>query len=516
MKYFLTLILSIFIIGCGSTSKKTLNNYTNYLKAGQYDKALEVVNSKKFYDDDESKLLKLLEKGTVLFLKERHFQSLQSFDKARVLSNALFTKSISKKAKSAVANENLDNYYGELFERSLIRYYLILNNLKLSKADEITTLEEVEKDKFEEKTKKLTNKDRRRYLQAARAIAAEWYSKSESWKNEKLGDGEFKDDVLGRVVGAIAHEFQGDRNEARVASNLYNDAQKTLFKNYNIFNTFNYKSKSFQENFSDLPNMSRKEVEKNFVDPTDEFKSLKSFLNEQKKTSRKAKKGRLFVTVDSGMINGKSAKKFYFPLGIISRIRTLLRGKESPTDFLFNTLNIDKFNGKPAIAFELPTVSYTPSNEKYFVSVYKGEKLVRKEEMVLVNPLNEFAKSAVDAKSTSTKARLGARLATKYIAAIISAVGSYKAAIANGVPKGIAELTAAGLFIAASKGIELSEKADLRSWRSLPRNIFAQNLLLSPGNYSVKIIRQGDSGSKVISNKPVKLTDYELLNIRSI
>ncbi len=513
-KFFLLVGLGV-LISCGSTSKKVLNNYDKELRAGNTQKALKIVEDKKFYPDEESKLLKILETATLHFLNDNYLNSLESFEAARTLSNNLFTKSISKKAKSVIASEKLDNYYGEIFERSLIRYYLILNYLTLSQLDSVNFLETNEKGEEVFKKKELNEKDRRRYLQAARAISSEWYSKSESWKNENLGDDVFKDDVLGRVIGAFAHESQNTLKENRVAKNLYEDAQKVLFKNYNIFKTFNLKSEKFRDKLKDFPTMNPNNIKANYIKETPEYKELENFLKEQSERLNKIDKSKkVFIAFEEGIISSKTSKKYYFPLGIVSKIRTLLRGKASPTDFLFRTLNIAKWNGQPAIAFELPDINFTPSTDKFKVKVLKAGKVLEEKSLALVNPLSEFAKNALEAKASALRVKIGTRLATKYAAAVISAVTTYKTSVSNGTPKGVAELLAASLFVVASKGIEKSEEADLRSWRSLPENIYAQVFDLAPDTYDIQFIREGGAGEKVIRTKKLVVENSQLLHLR--
>lgn len=529
-------------MGCGSTSKKTLKKFDSKLKSGNFQEALKIAEGKSFYKEKRDRLLKLMEIGTLLFLQKKNFQSLQYFDEARELSNDLFTKSISKKAKAIVGNDQLDNFYGEIFERSLIRYYSILNNLLLSqkefywKGSSVSKLNEKQvKEKELEKSEdnknvsdqkkvileekvKIDSKMKKRFLGAARALSSEWYSKNEGWKQENLGSDVFKDDVLARVLGGFSHEFQRDKGEMAIAKNLYREGERILFRNYNIFNTFNLKAKEFRKNFSKLSKYTLAKVKNDFTKESIEYKNLNGLLKELGKSSQKRKKGegKVFLNIESGFIGAKQTKKYYFPLGIGSRIRTLLRGKSSPTDFLFQTLSITKWKGQPAIAFELPTIKVPSKPESFSVKVYKGEKLITEKSLTLVNPLSEIAKVTLESKYNGIKARLGARLAVKYTAAIISAVTAYKRAVKNGTPKGVAELMAAGLFAVASKGIEFSEAADLRSWRSLPNAVYSGILNLPKGNYDIELLKEGAKGPVTINRHKFKLDDQFLFFHRSI
>mgnify|MGYP005663842993 CR=1 FL=1 len=126
-KYLLILAL---LSGCAThKSRQQAAGLQNALLTGNIQNAIKLVESKKFYPEKRSRLLKLLELGTLRQINGDYYQSLKTFEKARDLSNKLFTKSISKKALAAVTNNNMDNYYGEIYERSLIRLNIALNAL---------------------------------------------------------------------------------------------------------------------------------------------------------------------------------------------------------------------------------------------------------------------------------------------------------------------------------------------------------------------------------------------------
>ena len=60
-----------------------------------------------------------------------------------------------------------------------------------------------------------------------------------------------------------------------------------------------------------------------------------------------------------------------------------------------------------------------------------------------------------------------------------------------------ARLLAVGLYLSATKGIQLSEMADLRSWRSLPHLIAMSSFHLPPGSYELSLVKENlKSGKK--------------------
>ena len=134
MNYFLSFVLVFSFLlfgGCATTSNQVRNELKQLVQKNQFDKALELVNSDQFYPEKRSRLLKLIETGTIHYLAGNFYQSVKTFSLARDLSEKLFTVSISKKALSMISNSNADNYYGDPYERSIIRFYLSLSHFML-------------------------------------------------------------------------------------------------------------------------------------------------------------------------------------------------------------------------------------------------------------------------------------------------------------------------------------------------------------------------------------------------
>lgn len=489
MRILFSFLLVFVFVACSSTSKKTLKNYTTYLQDKDYKTALELAESKKFYKDKESLLLKKIEIGTLQFLQSDFSASLKNFEEARELSNSLYTKSISKKAKAYLGNDSSDNYYGEIYERSLVRYYLILNHLSLYQAE---TFNVKAGEKVEER--KMDSKTRRFHFQAARSIAAEWYSKNEAWRNKLNKKSVFKDDLLSKLVGARVHEIQNRSGERQIAINLLGEGQKVLDRNYSGYRPFNTRSKKFRKNFYRFKKLSSKDIKSKYIDPTKESKELKSFISKSKRRVQRNKKNNVYFVFEEGLIGSKTAKKFFFPLEIATRLGSIATGQLAVTDFVVRVLGMASENGKPGISFELPELKIKNQYRDLTFIIKKDGKKVKKFKPYLVNPMSDIAKEALEENALALKVRLGTRLAVKYTSAIISAIGAYKAAKSNGAPKLAAELAASSLFALSIKGIEYSEEADLRNWRSLPANIYSTSFQLTPGDY--ELFYQDDNDKK--------------------
>ena len=72
-----------------------------------------------------------MEQGLLYHLMGKTEDSLKHLSKAKNIHQKLYTISIKKKIQTLVTNETFDSYYGSLFERSLIHFYLTLGHFKL-------------------------------------------------------------------------------------------------------------------------------------------------------------------------------------------------------------------------------------------------------------------------------------------------------------------------------------------------------------------------------------------------
>lgn len=78
----------------------------------------------------------LMELGLVLRYEGEYARSNETFDEAEQLIDELFTKSLSREALAFVTNDEMTAYDGEMWERALVHYYRALNYIDLSEYDE--------------------------------------------------------------------------------------------------------------------------------------------------------------------------------------------------------------------------------------------------------------------------------------------------------------------------------------------------------------------------------------------
>lgn len=103
------------------------------LASGSYDKALECIAEASSGDD---RLLNLLETGLVLHFADRWEQSNASFAEAEQLAADLYTRSVSEGVFSLVTNDATIAYRATPHEMAMIPYYRALNYIYLGRRDE--------------------------------------------------------------------------------------------------------------------------------------------------------------------------------------------------------------------------------------------------------------------------------------------------------------------------------------------------------------------------------------------
>ncbi len=96
MKFFkfLPLTLSLLLIGCATNNRQAYKKLRKEISEKKIDSAIKLVKGDTFYPEERSKLVKLLELANLQHIKGDYYQSLKTFDKARDLSDKLFTVSI--------------------------------------------------------------------------------------------------------------------------------------------------------------------------------------------------------------------------------------------------------------------------------------------------------------------------------------------------------------------------------------------------------------------------------------
>jgi tetratricopeptide (TPR) repeat protein len=102
------------------------------LAESDYQETLERIER---IDRGTSELLYLYEKGLVLHYENQFAASNEAFERAELLLEELYTKSVSRELAALAITDNITKYRGQTYEAVLVNYYKILNYLYMGDVD---------------------------------------------------------------------------------------------------------------------------------------------------------------------------------------------------------------------------------------------------------------------------------------------------------------------------------------------------------------------------------------------
>jgi hypothetical protein len=479
LKRIFQLVLILFcLVSCGTGGINERSELLNFYKTGAYDLGLQFLETKEFFKSEKERLLYFLEKGMFLHSKGDFENSNQALEEAEKIANELFTISVSAKIQQSTLNDNYDKFYGEVYERSMIYYYRSINSLFL-----------------------YFKTHERNDLFKARANILAWDSFLKSIKDDRAGKTVYKNDLLLKIYGAKVHELIGTREDEQIAINLYKEAEDIIFKNYNTYPSFNQKFKEFKKDYDKLPSMKTGDVVKNYIAETDHAIILKKYIKDSLERLKKKKTQKniaLTVLVEKDLIAEKYPSKTEFGLQGLSN-EPLMRlfvadilglmptaNNYNPGGAYAGIVTADAAMKLFAFSFEVPKVRNRGvlSTFKFILVDDKNAEVISKD-LSLINPMGDIAEESIYESSAALYTRIGARLTTKHVAAILASFGTYKA-LGGGSNKEspFAKNAAILQYAAASRIIEQSEKADTRYWSTLPNEIRMTDIEVLPGAYT--------------------------------
>lgn len=160
LKRSLTTVMLVLIgIACAHHPSR-MNEVRILMAREEYDRALAEFDKGGGSEDD---VLYLLERGLLLHYTGAHVQSNELFERAEILAEDLYTKSISREAASLVTNDLVLEYVPKPFEQVLINYFRALNYMFLGQKEDAL----VECRKASDKLALYSEEDRRPYRRDA-------------------------------------------------------------------------------------------------------------------------------------------------------------------------------------------------------------------------------------------------------------------------------------------------------------------------------------------------------------
>ena len=462
-----SLFLILVLTACGHTGKQHAQ-MIEAVRNGDFERAEKIAADEDFYQNKPSLLVRYVELGSMHYLKGEYYQALQNFDKAHRLSKELYT-SISKSVAAQIVGDGVTAYAGEKYELSLLRFYQSLTHYRLYEQGFYESYTVKTKGGTEGESEKviprrdLSESEKKRHFNAARASILDWNSLLTTYTNESKSKKDFTQDMLAKTYGAEIHDIYGSNGDKQISKVLYKDVQKLLKSLYADYEAYAAGQKKQLSEYADR-------------------KGKDLFASSAKKENVK------FV-LKAGVVTPKTAEKvdFNIPFSAFAAAGS----KNDLADCLGWILPGQK------ISFEIPSMKKPEKFKDYQLIVKNGEdKVLAQKAMVLTAPVSETAYREFQNQRAGQIAKKGARLTTKYAAAVVAACAVYDR------DNFISWILSWTTFAGASKAIDASEYADVRYWGLLPHAVYQQSVFLKPGKYTAEI----RSEEKTVGTFPFTVT----------
>lgn len=463
---------------------------------GKYEQAKELIAGPKYYPEERSKLVKLMNSGSLAYLLKDYSKALEFYRQALSLSDELYTTSIKAKAQTLVTNENLDLYYGANYERSYLRFYVALCNYHLYQNE-------------------LDSKLARQFLQNARAAILDWDTFLNEIQYELAGRPTYKNDLAAKIFGAFIHQEIGTNGDLQIAKQLYKDAQQVLERQYSSYPAYNQQWKKYLDDYKKLPEISEQKLKTDYIVPTADQMNLLNYIN-----SRQASLGKknsvvpVALIIQQKLMAPKTPEKLKYPITVNFAASVAVSAGNnrvlSPFQFVSRILSVGAA-AAPEIAFEYPMIPLRAESATHTLSIRQMGGTDISLKPALIAPLSQIAHQEAENEKIKNMAKAGARVAAKHAATLAGLYSTYVIAARQNEMAGALSLAAGmGSYALAAKQIAASELADLREWTLLPDTISIDYLELKKGKYQVVYDQKVVSEFSVEGTEKTKLVDLYL------
>jgi len=444
-------ILVLLLLPSCATKTAYYHNLNGLVTQEQYmDAATLVEKSKLDVYGENNALLYYLDNGMLLHLSGKYAESNDSFEQAKKLALEYFTKSVTTEASTLLVNDTMRPYYGEDFERALISVFGSMNYVLIGNSNE-ALVEARQVDHF-----------------------------LKILKTNYGYDNKYKEDAFTRYLMGMIYENQKQINDAYISYRQALDAYSDGVKTYGI------------------------SVPRALI--TDALRTARQlgFTDEIQKISRTWGMGAdKDVPVAYGELvvlnyNGFAAEKIenYFEIAFgkawgyvgMASPQGEARQQADQAGAIARSIVFDE-----QIRLAFPKYVRVPYRMTRFNALSNGSDMQGSSE--IVNDISALAEQSLDDRITRIRVRTIARAAIKY--ALIQQV-SRKVEKQSG-NAALGWVTKKAL----TAGSTAMERADIRSWRSLPDKILMSRLALPAGTHTV-IIKGYDSNGNEIHRKTIK------------
>lgn len=459
------LLMPAFI--CCSTYNTKLSGYYSQVRSNNYTKALNVLDNNRFINQKRNTLLYYLEKGKLLHLTAQYDSSNLCFNLAdKFIEDA--HKSIGDVATANLINPMVQSYQAEDFESFIIHYYKALNYYYLGKREDaivearrITLTTNTQKDKFANKSS--------RYSQDAFMLNLQG--------------------MLYEMNGDMNNAFIAYRNAVEVyaaAGNTYYDVAMPLQLKKDVIRSASVNG---------------------FYSEADRYKQQFGLLG---LTNSNSKDGELIVFIEQGWGPEKKEQNFFMAkdasgIDAFYYIDEDGHSVQIPFDLrYYNTIRSQDLTAAAFRTFRIAVPYYSPLTTYYVTPTIKVKDSVYKSEKS--EDLNSLAVNTLKERRLKEITNALARQIVKKIAEKGIEAGAKEIAKNSDNSKDDSKKKRDAEAVGAVAGLlvnivnSATEKADTRSWQSIPAFISYVRIPLSIGDNSITLSCNGLQKTIVLNN----------------
>jgi hypothetical protein len=374
----------------------------------------------------------LMELGLVLRVQGEFARSNETFDQAENLIEDLYTKSISKRILSLATSDESIPYDGEAWERVLVNYYRALNYVDLGLFDDALV-----------ECRKINHK------------LAVYTDASDDPPT-------YETDAFAQYLTAILYEAAGEMDDAWVSLRLADEAYEHYVEAYGVA-----RPKSLERDLLRVADQ---------LHYTEDLERLRERFPETEytRTSDLLSRGEIVVLYDEGFIAHKIQQDVTIPILKHEWDDDSGRYAFSLRDRYYHPRPYRKTELEYLLRIALPAYPEQRATHPGSARIVANGVIARTE---IVEDLDAIAHRGLDD-------RMGGIL----LKTLVRALGKY--ALSRSVEHNKGEI--AGTLVNLLTAV--TEKADTRSWITLPRSIQLARLVVEPGVHDVEIECLGPNG----------------------
>lgn len=431
----LAALFSILALNGCATYSNSFATIEHQLSEQKYDDALKTIETQS--KDEKDHVLYLLNKGMVQRMKRDFSGSNESFEAAKQEMERLYAASVSQNALSVVVNDATVSYAGDDYEQVLVHLYMALNYLELGQPYEAR----VEALQIDVKLREI---------------------------EEKIPNSKFTEDALSRYLAGMIYDELGEWSDAMIAYRKAYEAYKNYQTNYSM----------------PMPPMLKLDLLR-----LTQREGLTDELAQYQKEFGIVPTKRTKKEIDSSEPDGELVFILNNGLAPIKREEMIRAWAPPPSVVVDATTRRSSYrNANPTppvlVNIALPYYQSRPNRVTHARIIVSG----RQADTQMMEDIDAIARASLNARMPAITARAIARAIAK-------------GAVQESVDRAGQNRDDAGAQLIGSLLVRVAaiatERADTRSWLTLPANVQMARLPLPPGSYDVAVELLGNDGQVI-------------------